>query len=93
MTAADLRFARQVERLCRFGSRPIFELLREIGGERLLREPTEAKVDDYVRRLEALGPKILAVIGADRLPSPPLHVITTSGAGGPARPKPKVIEM
>lgn len=52
-TAADhLRFARKIERLCALGARPVFELLREFAAERLLRQPLEAKVDDYLARLD-----------------------------------------
>jgi hypothetical protein len=68
---ADARLARQVAQLWQLGPRPIFELLVELGAERLIRTPIETKVTKYVDRLL---PGALAAAGGDRMPPPvPLH--------------------
>ena len=82
---ADQRFQRAVARLHRFGERPLYELLSELGRERLLGQVIENMVARYVDRLEAIGPETLAVVGATDLPLAPIHTVMTSGSGGPAR--------
>jgi len=70
--ADDLRFARKIEGLCALGVRPVFELLREFAAERLLRQPLEAKLDDYLVRLDR---QRLALTGGDQMPLPPLRLV------------------
>jgi hypothetical protein len=72
MTPADLHFARKIDRLWRSGARPFFELLCELGAERLVRQPIEAKVDHYLARLDR---DRLAVTGRDQIPTAPLYLI------------------
>src|ERR1700730_13082664 len=54
---ADARLARQVEQLWRLGLRPIFQLLVELGAERMIRMPIETKVTRFIERL---SPAMLA---------------------------------
>lgn len=70
--ADDLRFVRKIERLCGLGVRAVFELLREFAAGRLLRQPLEAKLDDYLVRLDRQS---LALTGGDQMPLPPLHLV------------------
>ncbi len=66
---ADSRFARDVERILALGSRPIIELLIEIGEQRLCRTYLEQRV----RRYSEIDPEHLAALGGDRFPRPPLY--------------------
>jgi hypothetical protein len=67
---------RQVARLIELASaRGMAELLDELGRKRLLGQVIENMVDDYVRRLEAVGREVLAALSADRLPHPPIHPV------------------
>jgi hypothetical protein len=67
---------RQVARLIELaGARGMTELLDELGRKRLLGQVIEHMVNDYVRRLEAIGSGTLRTLGADRLPNPPIHTI------------------
>ena len=54
----DVRLRRDVEHLHRLGPRALFELLSEIGRERLLRVDIERRVARYA----AIDPAALAVI-------------------------------
>ena len=66
---ADFRFARDVERILTLGSRPIIELLIEIGEQRLCRTYLEQRI----RRYAEIDPKHLAALGGDRFPRPLLY--------------------
>lgn len=86
----DLQFQRLVVQFHRLGPRPLFELLAELGASHLLRQAIEDPLQEYVAGLDL---EVLRTIGGDCMPAAPIHAITTTGTGGPARPKPKVIEM
>jgi hypothetical protein len=76
LEAADIRFGHQVARLIELAAaRGVAELLLELGRERMLGQIIENKVAGYVDRLEALGPEVLAALGADKLPPTPIHPI------------------
>jgi DNA repair protein RadD len=67
---ADVHFRRDVEQLHRLGARAVFELLSELGRERLIRVDIERRV----RRFAHLDPATVAALGADRLaPRPQLR--------------------
>lgn len=61
----DERFRRDVARLHALGPRPVFELLVELGRERLLRTAIEAVVARYAR----LDPAALAAVRGSEIPS------------------------
>jgi hypothetical protein len=60
----DVRLRRDVDQLHRLGPRAVYELLAEIGRDRLLR----VYVERLVARYAALDPGVVASLGADRLP-------------------------
>jgi hypothetical protein len=64
----DLRFYRAVVQLHRLGPRVLAELLAEIGARYLIRQPIEARVDEYLDRVD---PVTLAAVDGDRLPPSP----------------------
>ena len=68
---ADLAFRRKVERILALGSRPIIELLIEIGEQRLCRTYLEQRVQRYAE----IDPEHLAALGGDRFPRPPLYEV------------------
>ena len=70
MTAADLAFQRQVERLCRH-PRLIVELLDELGAERLNRTEIETKLE----RFAALSDEALAATGGDQMQPTPIYEV------------------
>ncbi len=65
---ADLQFRRDVERLHRLGPRALYELLTEIGEQRLCRTYIEQRVQRYAE----IDPDHLAAIEGDTFPRPPL---------------------
>jgi hypothetical protein len=69
---ADLRFRRDVQTLHRLGPRAVYELLVELGRDRLIRAVIETKVKRYADRL---SPELLRVIGGDRFPGGPIHLV------------------
>jgi hypothetical protein len=71
----DLRFRRDIEALHRLGARAVYELLVELGRERLIRTAIEVKV----RRYAALDPTIMGAVGGDRFPAAPLHLVQPDG--------------
>jgi hypothetical protein len=60
---ADIRFAIEVEKLHRQPTRVLFEMLKELGRELMIRVDLEQRVRKYNR----LGPQALAVTGSDRM--------------------------
>jgi hypothetical protein len=68
----DMRFYCLVNRLYELGVRPVAELLLELARERMLRGPIEKKLRRYTERLD---PATLKALGADRLPSAPIHAV------------------
>ena len=67
-----LRRQRQVERLHRLGARAVFELVDEIARH----HPDIADdLDARLARFARLDPAVLAAVGADRLPGPPMRAI------------------
>jgi hypothetical protein len=61
----DLIFDRDVERLVsRLGSRPVAEILREVGCRCLVRTMIHGRVKEYLARL---SPEMLTATGGDRL--------------------------
>ena len=68
---ADLRRQRHVRQLYRLGPRAIDALLIEIGAERSIMTLIERKVERYASLdIDALG-----LVGGDRFPDPPIHVV------------------
>ena len=65
----DLKFRRDVERLHRLGPRVLYELLVEIGEQRLCR----TFIEQCVQRYSAIDPDHLAAFDGDTFPRPPLH--------------------
>ena len=70
MTVSDLRFQRQVARLCELGPRVVAELLAELGAERLLASLIEEKLSKYT----ALSEPALTIAGGHHFPPIPLHL-------------------
>ena len=69
---ALLRRQRDVERVCRLGPRPVYELLAGL----IRRHPEiETETDRQLKRLAGLDPEILAVVGGDKFPASPLRVV------------------
>ncbi len=68
LVVADLQFRRNVERLHRLGERALYELLTEIGEQRLCR----TYVEQRVRRYAEINPDHLAALDGDTFPRPPL---------------------
>ena len=66
---ADLALRRTVERVHGLGPRAVYELLVEIGEQRLCRTYLERRV----RRYAEIDPEHLAALGGDRFPRPPLY--------------------
>ena len=70
ITVSDLRFQRQVARLCELGPRVVGEFLAEIGAERLLASFIEEKLSRYT----ALPEPALTIAGGHHFPPVPLHL-------------------
>ena len=70
-TVADLALRRTVERVHGLGPRAVYELLVEIGEQRLCRTYLEQRV----RRYAEIDPEHLAVLGGDKFPRPPLYEV------------------
>ena len=68
---ADLQFRRDVERLHRLGPRVVYELLAEIGEQRLCR----TYVKQRVQRYSEIDPDHLATLDSDTFPRPPLYEV------------------
>ena len=68
---ADLRRQRHVQKLHRLGPRVLDELLVEIGAERSITTLVERKIEKYA----ALDIDTLELVGGDRFPSQPIHVV------------------
>ncbi len=68
---ADLRFRRDVERLHRLGPRAVYELLTEIGEQRLCR----TFIEQRVQRCSGIDPEHLAALDGDAFPRPPLREV------------------
>ena len=81
--AGDVRFGRLVEQLCRHGSRPVTELLVQLGAERMCRTEIDILVKRYVASLEAIGPETLRAVGGDRMAPTPIHRIHDRGGDDP----------
>jgi hypothetical protein len=72
-TLGDLIFDHDVERLVnQLGSRPVAEILREVGCRYLARTLIHCRVKEYLARVDSA---MLAVSGGDRFPSVPLHEV------------------
>ena len=69
----DLIFDRDVERLVNeLGSRPVAEILREVGCRCLARTMIHGRVREYLARLT---PEMLEATGADRFVVAPIHKV------------------
>ena len=68
---ANHRLARDIERILALGSRPIIELLIEIGEQRLCRTYLEQRV----RRYAEIDREHLAALGDDLFPPVPIHEV------------------
>jgi hypothetical protein len=71
---ADIRFRRAVARLHRLGPRSLYEMLAELGAQRLIRSEIEDLVEHYVDRLT---PEMLLATGGDKFAPAPIHVVGT----------------
>ena len=60
----DEMFRRDLEQVHRLGVRPLYELLAELGAQRLIRSEIEA----LVRRYSRIDPARLAAAGGDQWP-------------------------
>ena len=65
---ADLQFYRGVVHLHRLGPRALYEMLTEIGEQRLCR----TFIEQRVRRYAEIDPDHLAALDGDTFPRPPL---------------------
>ena len=70
---ADLAFRRTVERIHGLGPRAVYELLVEIGEQRLCR----TYLEQCVRRYSEIDPEHLAALGGDKFPRPPLYEVVS----------------
>ena len=70
---ADLALRRTVERVHDLGPRAVYELLVEIGEQRLCRTYLEQRVQRYAE----IDPEHLAALGGDRFPRPPLYEVVS----------------
>jgi hypothetical protein len=68
---ADIRFGLEVEKLHRQPARGRFEMVKELGRDRLIRTDREQRVRRYAR----LDPRALTATGGDRMVAAPLHFI------------------
>ena len=68
---AELCFQRDVERLCRLPPRVTYELLVAVGARFLIRQALE----EMVHRFAAVDSVLLRAVGADRFPSPTIHLV------------------
>ncbi len=66
LVVADLEFYRDVVRLHRLGPRAVYELLTEIGEQRLCR----TFIEQRVQRFSKIDPDHLAALGGDTFPRP-----------------------
>jgi hypothetical protein len=67
----QLRFQRQVERLCAHGPRVVAELLAELDRHFDLGDDLDRRLDRYA----ALDPGVLAAVGGDRFPVTPIRMV------------------
>jgi hypothetical protein len=67
---ADIRFGLEVVKLHRQPARVLFEMLKELGRDRLIRTDLEQRVRRYAR----LDPRALAFTGGDRMVAAPLYL-------------------
>ncbi len=68
---ADLALRRTVERVHGLGPRAVYELLVEIGEQRLCWTYLEQRI----RRYAEIDPEHLTALGGDRFPRPPLYEV------------------
>ena len=68
---AELKFQRDVERVHRLGPRTLYEMLTEIGEQRLCRTFIEQRVQRY----SEIDPDHLAALDGDTSPRPPLYEV------------------
>ena len=74
---ADLRFRRNVERVCSLGTRAVSELLSEIGAERAIQHLVDRKVERYAD----LDPDLVQALGGNRFAKPPLRLVRPDDEG------------
>ncbi len=67
----DLRLRRDVERLCRLGARPVYELLKDIGARRGI----QTLIEDRAAVYSNIDADRLAAVGGDRFPPLPIHEV------------------
>jgi len=60
----DVRLQRDVEKVHRLGPRPLYEMMIELGHDRLLR----VEIERLVARYAALDPAVVEALGGDRFP-------------------------
>jgi hypothetical protein len=68
----DARFRRDVARLHQLGSRALYEMLAELGVQRLIRSEIEELVERYATRLT---PELLHATGGDKFAPALIHVV------------------
>ncbi len=71
LVVADLEYYRDVVHLHRLGPRAVYELLAEIGEQRLCRTFIEQRVQRY----SEIDPNRLAALDGDTFPRPPLNEV------------------
>ncbi len=69
---ADLALRRTVERVHGLGPRAVYELLVEIGEQRLCRTYLEQRIQRYAE----IDPEHLAALGGEHFPRPPLYEVS-----------------
>ncbi len=68
---ADFRLRREVQRLHELGSRPVYELLVELGQ----RFGCRTLIEQRLARFNAIPPEALDITGGRDLPPTPLHEV------------------
>ena len=68
---ADLAFRHMVKQVHGLGPRAVYELLVEIGEQRLCR----TYIEQRLRRYAQLDPEHLSVVGGDAFPRPPIYEV------------------
>ena len=67
----DLRLRRDVQRLCRLGLRPVYELLKDIGAGRGI----QTLIEDCAAAYSNIDADRLAAVGGDSFPPLPIHEV------------------
>jgi hypothetical protein len=77
-----LQRQQHVTRLCGFGDRCVFELIDEIAREYGILDDVDRRLAKYATRYAEFSPLLIAVLGADKFPNPPIHAVSSADAEG-----------